>query len=357
MRIVICWTHISGYMASCWREIASMEGVELFVVCMQGHTAGTPFGEGVFAGVNGVLVPDDKFKDTEYVRGLVADQKPDVVMIAGWAYPSYRKLPFYPELASTPFVMGSDTPYLGTWKQRLGRFAFPKFFSRIDMVAVPGERARWLAKNLGFPEHKIRKGMYGVDATNLGPLYDKRAAQPGGWPRKFVNIGRVIDIKGIEDLAAAYRIYRDSVSDPWGLVVCGDGPLKRLLEPIEGVDIRGFVQPDALRDVLVECGAMVLASRFDPWPLVVVESCASGLPVVCTEACGSSVELVRPLYNGVTVPTRNPEALARGMRFIHDRQESLPEMGARSRTLADGYSSVNWAKRWHHNFSELIESR
>ena len=32
MRIVICWSHVSGYMAACWRALAATPGVDLFVL-------------------------------------------------------------------------------------------------------------------------------------------------------------------------------------------------------------------------------------------------------------------------------------------------------------------------------------
>jgi glycosyltransferase involved in cell wall biosynthesis len=79
----------------------------------------------------------------------------------------------------------------------------------------------------------------------------------------------------------------------------------------------------------------------------VVEASSAGLPVVCTEACGSAVELVRSYYNGVTVATDNAGALADGLRFIHDNADRLPEMGRRGRDLAAAYSAQIWAQRWY----------
>ena len=38
----------------------------------------------------------------------------------------------------------------------------------------------------------------------------------------------------------------------------------------------------------MEAGAFLLASRFDPWPLVIVEACAAGLPVVTSTKCGAA---------------------------------------------------------------------
>ena len=78
-----------------------------------------------------------------------------------------------------------------------------------------------------------------------------------------------------------------------------------------GVTNMGFVQPSKQPEIFASHGVFILPSRYDPWPLVIVEACASGLPVVHTEACGSAVELVRPYFNGVSVTTDDAASLAR----------------------------------------------
>jgi glycosyltransferase involved in cell wall biosynthesis len=114
----------------------------------------------------------------------------------------------------------------------------------------------------------------------------------------------------------------------------------------QGVENRGFVQPAQMIDVLREHGAFVLASNYDPWPLVIVEAAAAGLPVVCTEACGSAVEVVRTNYSGVLSATGDAPALADALRWMHDRHQQLPTVGARGRELAAAYSAQMWAARW-----------
>ena len=59
-------------------------------------------------------------------------------------------------------------------------------------------------------------------------------------------------------------------------------------------------------------GTLVLPSRFDPWPLALVEAAAAGLPVLCTEAMRFSGRVGAPGYNGWTVSSHNVEALSQG---------------------------------------------
>ena len=142
---------------------------------------------------------------------------------------------------------------------------------------------------LGASQQSVRRGLYGVDFDGFAPLYEQRVAEAGGWPRKFLFIGRYAPEKGLDVLIEAYQRYRTTVTEPWALSCCGSGPLKHLLQGQAGIEDCGFQQPSQLRQIMATHGAFVLASHFDPWPLVVVEASAAGLPVLCTEACGSAV--------------------------------------------------------------------
>ncbi len=144
-------------------------------------------------------------------------------------------------------------------------------------------------------------------------------------------------------LIEAYKEYRMMVADPWPLTCCGRGPLGRLLEGIEGIRDLGFVQPKALPRVLASASAFVLPSRSDAWGVALVEACAAGLPVICTDVCGSSVELVRELGNGLIVPPEQPGLLAEAMVWMHRNRTRLEEMGNLSHCLARPYSAELWA--------------
>jgi glycosyltransferase involved in cell wall biosynthesis len=184
---------------------------------------------------------------------------------------------------------------------------------------------------------------YGIDFDTFAGPAEARWAAGYEWPRRFLFAGRYVPIKGIDMLVAAYRIYRGAVADPWPLTTCGSGPLKHLLEGVPGVTDRGFVQPVGLPAVFAEAGVFVLPSRLDPWGQVIVEAAASGLPVVCTQACGAAAENVRDYHNGLLVPAVDPGALAQAMIWMHEHYDALPRMGRESQHLAAAYSAQRWA--------------
>jgi glycosyltransferase involved in cell wall biosynthesis len=355
MRVVICWAGMSGYMAACWRALAAMPGLDLLVVVPDpGGALDSDFKAGpLVRGYGARVVSAAEYADPEAIARIVVAHKPDVVVLSGWAIPSFVRLPSHPDLQRCRFVMTMDTPWKGTLRQRLGRFRYASYFRRMERVIVAGERSYVLARVLGFNESQIRRGGYGFDYDTMAPVYARRVAR--GWPRRFLFVARYVEAKGIDTMLDAFRRYRTGVPDPWTLAACGQGPLKGLIHAAagDGVTDLGFVQPADLPEVFLDSGAFVLASRYEPWGVVIGEAGASGLPLLCTEACSSSIDLVRSHYNGMVVPTGDAEALARAMRWVHDRYDRLPEIGARSMPYAAAFSAQVWAERWAEVLREL----
>jgi len=245
-----------------------------------------------------------------------------------------------------------DSPWRGSLRQRLGRLRLSPILEQFSTVVTAGERSATYARRLGVPDRRIQSGFYGFDFAHFDEVADLRAAQ---WPRQFLFVGRYVPQKDLASLIGAYQRYRSLVTDPWGLTCCGDGPDAGLVRG-PGVVNRGFTRPADLPEVFRQHGAFVMASRFEPWGVVLAEAAASGLPIICTTACGASVDLVRTYYNGVTVPPQDIEALARAMVWMHEHEADLPLMGERARKFAAAFSAEAWAERWHNYLLDACAS-
>lgn len=346
MKVLFLWHTFEAHFAACWRALAQ-RGMAVHIVALQPNPQSlAPYTPDCLAGLDYQLLSLEDMRSSRHLQELLRAQKPDVIVVPGWFNPAVIQAVMHPEFAHTSLVMAVDTPYRGTWRQHLGRWRHRRYFSRINRVVVAGERAFQLAKTLGFAEAIISRGMYGIDDANLRPLWQQRKALPGGWPRQFLFVGRYIPEKAVEVLAAAYLQYRQAVTDPWELVCCGRGPWQDKIIAACATDA-GFVQPADMPHYWGQAGALILPSRFEPWGQVIVEGSAAGLPILCSEACGAGVEMVRSEFNGRTLATGSIDALANAMRWLHHNDpDSLAEMGLRSQTFAMAYSADSWAKRW-----------
>lgn len=360
MKVVICWTSYSGYMAACWRELAAIGGVRVHVLCLTGENVEgyTAFDRVMPDGVSHSLLTEREYSDPAAIRAVVEAERPDVVVLPGWSQPAYTRLVEAPGLRGAAFIMAMDTPYRGDLRQQVARVWLARLFRRIDRVVVAGERARAYARRLGFPAERIDIGLYGYDHRlfNAG-LLDERLSLAGGWPRRFLYVGRYVPAKAIDVLVEGYRSYRSRVADPWELGCCGTGTLGDQLAGVPGVREHGFLQPAAQPGLFVHHGAFVLPSRYEPWGVAVAEAMATGLPTICSSACNAAVSLLHSYWNGLEIPPDDPPALARAMRWMHDHASDLPAMGREAAGVATAYAANRWAVRWRESCRAAVESR
>lgn len=349
--VVFCWSDISGYMAACWRSLQHHPHINLNVIAFQSLTE-TAFSDDLMQGIPSRLLDLNDRNNFELIKQWVLDKHPDILVLCGWLHPPYRQLARDPDLRHVKCVMGMDTPWQGTWKQHLAPWVLRSYLHHINRVVVTGERSWHYAQHLGFRSSTIHRGLYGIDYATWSTLYAARLQH--SWPRSFLFIGRYIPVKAIDVLVEAYRYYRHQVADPWQLICCGKGEMASHLDSQPGIDNRGFVQPHDLQPLWLNAGAFVLPSRFDPWPLALLEAAAAGLPIICTHACGSAVEVIRSWYNGIMIEEGNVDALVTAFLTIHNAYAELPTWGLRSQQLAAPYAADIWATRWVALFNELV---
>jgi glycosyltransferase involved in cell wall biosynthesis len=357
LRVVFCWSETSGYMAACWRALAARPNIDVHVIHLeQLSTWQTNRFQSDLAGVSHEMFSSSTPDLDAWLLAAVTRQQPDVVVVCGWVYWPYTRLVRASALESVRKVLGMDSPWEGRWKQRFARFRLASTLRRFDVVVTAGERSATYAQRLGVPDAKIRTGFYGFDYNRFATVLESRSASHD-WPRRFLFVGRYVPQKDLGMLLAAYEEYRHLVDQPWELTCCGYGPESGLLADRPGVTDIGFKSQAELPALFERHGAFVMSSHFEPWGVVLAEAAASGLPLVCTRACGASVDLVRPYFNGLVTAPRDVHGLARALQWIHEHETELPAMGARSRALAEGFSAESWAARWHHYLLEALQPR
>ena len=332
VRILICYPLINGYMASCWRELASRTGIDLKVVA---HAPGrddlVAFTQDIMDGIPSRILTAKERENVALTLDIATEFDHDLMIISGWSHRPFRKIYGLADLRTAAKVLVMDNQLRRDLRQFAGKLLLKPLLQKVDMVFVTGERSLQLARSWGVGEARIRTGAVSVDHRALAPLHHARLADGAdGWPRAFLFVGRYHHRKAIDVLVTAYQKYRKSVSDPWPLLTAGMGPEAARLKGVEGIEDLGFV---------------VLPSRYDAWPLVNVEAAASGLPVLCTQTCGSHVETVGHRYSGLVVETGSSDAFRDGLNWFHDRHEMLPELGRRGQQLAARYSAQVWADR------------
>lgn len=238
------------------------------------------------------------------------------------------------------------------WKELPKRLALRALFN----WAVTGgtEHVAYL-RTLGFPPDRI-VGCYDVVDNELfrqGAITARRDAMPVDLAASpyFLYVGRLAEEKNVAGLVESWMAYRDE-GGTWPLLLCGDGPERSRLQVFlagsahePDVHISGLKTLRELLPFYAHAGCLILPSTREPWGLVVNEAMATGLPVLVSTRCGSSVDLVEVGVNGYTFDPRDASALTRLLHQLERLSESdRARMGQRSAEIVDKFTPAGFGE-------------
>lgn len=231
-----------------------------------------------------------------------------------------------------------------------------------DYAFVPGERAAQYAEYLGFKRDRILTGLFATDVDYYMKEVDIKRSKLNSIreayslpDRYMLFCGWLREPKNVLSLARAYDIYRKRVDDPMQLIMLGKGEQADAISNmnIEGIRIDGFVQLDVLTSYYAAATCFVLTSVYDPWPLVLLEAVASGLPVIASWKCGNTVELIRDGWNGWLCDPYDPCDIARCMVSAHRDERIRRTARYEGRNLAMPYTADAWAHKLDYHLSRI----
>jgi glycosyltransferase involved in cell wall biosynthesis len=147
-------------------------------------------------------------------------------------------------------------------------------------------------------------------------------------------------VKGSDILLEAFvRVHE--VNPTAHLDVVGDGPEREVDEAFvrrhgleEAVTFKGILPPELVQEEIDRADILVLASRSEGMPRIILEAFARGVPVIATRV-GGIHEAVRDGDNGLLVPSENPSALADAIIHLAGNPMLRHELGARGRAWID----------------------
>ncbi|KEO54704.1 glycosyltransferase family 4 protein [Thioclava pacifica] len=349
MKIAILHTRLSGYMAASLRALKRQTECEFLIYCWP-NQPDAPFDMAQFEDLGTIRNRRDHTDDE--IETAVRAFSPDVILTSGWADKGYLRICKRMRASGVPVVAGSDTQWKGSLRQMIAGWTARLHVRRaIDALWVSGERQAVLARSLGYAGDRIWDGYYACDWSKFSA--PTAVASDSEARRYFLFVGRYVEDKGLDTLAAAYRRYRDMVEEPWDLVCAGAGPLGGMLRDAGGQDL-GFVQPDALPAVMQGAAAFVLPSRFEPWGVVVQEAAASGLPLVLSDQVGAGVHLLRRHWNGFSFPAGSDKTLAWALLAMHEMPDAKRDgMARNSFMLSKQYTPERWGEMFVSGLKDL----
>jgi len=174
-------------------------------------------------------------------------------------------------------------------------------------------------------------------------------------------VARLVSNKGPETMIRAASLVLEHHPQAQ-FVLVGDGPLRtRLQEQADRLGIGHAVQFLGLRydvpELMRQASVFSRPSTLEGMPLTVLESMASGLPVVATPV-GGTPELVEDGVNGYLTPVGDHIVLANSITRLLDEPSLAIKMGKRGREIVEsGYTWDAVAEKTERVYEEVLKSR
>jgi glycosyltransferase involved in cell wall biosynthesis len=230
--------------------------------------------------------------------------------------------------------------------------------SAIALACTPETATRLRA--LRVPRLEMLPGQTAVSETDwemLQGLKSIRDAQFGDRPVRFLSLGRLIHWKGYHLGVRAFLAAKLKNAEYW---IVGTGAelesLKVLAKGDDRIKFLGSLPRTQALHVMAECDVFVHPSLHDFSPTVCVESMAAGLPILCLDLGGPSIQVTDE--TGIRVSANHPR------QAVHDLAQAMMDLELdrekRDRMGMAGQARVREFYRWETRgalYRRLYETR
>jgi glycosyltransferase involved in cell wall biosynthesis len=214
-----------------------------------------------------------------------------------------------------------------------------------------------LTQRYGVPPSKITVILNGVDTEFYRPAPVGARCNPP----VILSVARLVPDKDHDTLIAAFG--QVSAAFPEAeLWLLGNGPRRAAIEALAAKTlppgrVRFWPGTPDIRGFLHQASLLVLSSRYEALPNVVLEAMAAGLPVAATRV-GGLPELVVPGRTGWLVPPGDAPALAAAMSQALGDAETREALGRTGREIAVAdFSLEAMTRRYEQVLSSLLKDR
>ena len=218
----------------------------------------------------------------------------------------------------------------GTWSHRLFMMMEAILAWRTDLLLFEsGYIADRFESLVGKPRHLAHVVRNGIAPRELEPV------TPDDDAADLLYVGEFRSAKGLDTLIDALGLLAKTARRRPSLVLVGDGPERAALsaraETLGVASQLNFRVPMTAREAFAAGRILVVPSRAESLPYIVLEAAGAHKPIIATRV-GGMAEIFGP-YSGGLIPCDNPGVLSDTLARMLD--ETARESSAKTRELAD----------------------
>ncbi|SFE99557.1 Glycosyltransferase involved in cell wall bisynthesis [Bacillus sp. OV194] len=305
-------------------------------------------------------------------KGLVKIVKTnDILLLGGYEKPTYIVLSILARIYKKPYILIYD----GISPEKIkSKESSLKFF--LKKLVINGSSGifgngtvskQYFVRKFNYPTEKIYNQYLTVDTKKIFELsknklcYKKEIQERYQLPQNkkvIMYSGRLINRKNVDKIILAIS-KMDNPSE-YLLLIVGDGPLRQsLLSYAEKLNVNilitGFIseQIDLFKHYFVG-DVLVLPSYDEPWGLVINEAMAAGLPIISSNECGATLDLVKEKHNGYIVKAGNENDIKKAFTDLFNVDNSYGEI---SKNIISNWTFLNSAEQFKKMINNITKSK
>lgn len=194
--------------------------------------------------------------------------------------------------------------------------------------------------------NRVRNDIIVIPNPTVLPFFNKNPVKY----KQIITVGRLAKQKGYDILVDIWKIVADRHPD-WKLVIYGDGECRtELEEKIKKNNLTdSFILAGFTNDVyskMQESAMFVMSSRFEGYPMALIEAMACGLPCVSFDIhCGPS-DIIDDGGNGFLVEFNDVKGMADKIMLLIENTDLLSDMSRYGIEKSKSFDINMVMKKW-----------
>ncbi|RSX50202.1 EpsS [Bifidobacterium callimiconis] len=202
----------------------------------------------------------------------------------------------------------------------------------------------------GFPPSKLHV------INNPTPFEGVRRSPREG--HIVLSVGRLTDQKGYDRLIAVWSRISDQVGD-WKLVIVGSGELESSLKrQVMDANIDNILFVPATKDVehwYDRASIYAMTSRFEGFPMVLLEAMAKGLPIIAYDCLTGPREMVHDGETGYLVPDGDANQFAQKLLKMLSNRSLQDQYSQAALHAVNRFYLRSIADQWESLIKDILE--
>lgn len=287
---------------------------------------------------NTLITPISNFRDKNELLSFCLKYMPKAIFISGLMNSQYlyvaRKFKGLSKIICLYDTIPQNT-LIYSLKNIFKKYIYKFYF---DYMWGTGSLNVEHAKNIGFNDKQIFSSFYVCDKVFSHKYFD--VVKNKGLNILF--IGRLVKEKNILFLVdTVNKLIKRNYKIR--LTIIGEGPLKSSLEVNQNIVHLGFLSKGEIINIAKRNNLFCLPSIYEPWGVVVHEMSSLGLPLLLSNRCGSSKDLLINYENGLSFDPMNSCELENKLLEIYNYdQAKFSSMSEKSRLVSKKINHQNW---------------